>query len=90
MSVQLAIVIIHRYERVGLQQTVDIAPVHAVLGQVVAPVVANGDVLADGDDIEVLGLEQHVVTVQADSVTFVVRSSVSTHNTFIAGIGVRQ
>ena len=88
MSVELTIVIIHRYERVGLQQTVDVAPVHAVLSQVVALIVADRDVLTDGDGVEVLGSQQHVIAVDADGVTFVERSPVGTHDTFVAGIGV--
>ena len=90
MSVKITIVIIHRYERVRLKQAVDIAPVHAVLGQVVALVVTDGDVLTDSDGIEVLSLQQHMLTVDTDGVTLVIRSAVGTHDTLIAGIGVRH
>ena len=88
--VNFAVVSILWNERTGLEQTVDIAPVHTILSQGVIFGVGNRDVFTDGDDIEVLSLQEHVVAVEADSVTLVVRSLVATHDTFVAGIGVRH
>ena len=68
----------------------DIAPVHAVLSKVVALVVADRDVLTDGNGIEVLNLQQHVIAVDADGVTIVVGCHICTHDTFVVGIGVGQ
>ena len=68
----------------------DIAPVHTILSEVVVLAVADRHVLTDGDNIEVLGLQQHVLTVHTDSVTLVVRSLVGTHDTLITCIGVRH
>ena len=78
------------YERTGLKQTVDIAPVHTSLSQVVTLGITNRNVLTDGDDIEVLSLQEHVVTVDTDGVTSIVRSSLCTHDTFVTGVGVRH
>ena len=68
----------------------DIAPVHTVLSEVVTSVVADRDILTDGDGIEILSLQEHVVAVDTDGVTLVVRSSVSTHDTVVTSIGVRH
>ena len=75
-------------ERASLKQAVDIAPVHTALCQIVAPIVANRDILSDGNGVEVLSLQKHMVAVDADGVTFVVRSLASTHDTFVTSIGV--
>ena len=52
--------------------------------------VADRDVLTNGDGIKILGLQKHVVAIDTDSVTLVVRSLVGTHDTFVTGIGVRH
>ena len=66
----------------------DIAPVHTVFSQVVIPAVADGDVLTDGDCIEVFYFQEHMVAVEADGMTLVVRGLFCTHDTFVTCIGV--
>ena len=68
----------------------NIAPIHTILSEIMTSVVANRDVLTDGDSIEILGLQEYMVTVDTNGMTLVVRSPVSTHDTVIAGIGVRH
>ena len=67
----------------------DIAPVHAALSQVVVLVITDRDVLTDGDGIEILNSQEHMVAIEANSVTLVERGHVSTHDTFVASVGVR-
>ena len=55
-----------------------------------ASVVTNRYILADGNYIEVLSLQQDMVAVDTNSATLVERSYVCTHKTFVAGIGERQ
>ena len=90
MVIDFTIVSILWYEWIRLKQTVDITPIHAILSQVVVPAVTERDVLTDRDSIEVLRLQQHMFAVDTDSVALVVRSPVSTHDTFITSIGVRH
>ena len=90
MIIKLTIIIINRYEWVCLEQAVDIAPVHTILSQIMISVITDRDVLTDGDDIEILDFQKHMVAVDANGVTFVVRSPVSTHDTLVTGIGVRH
>ena len=66
----------------------NIAPVHTIFCQVMTSIITNRDVLTNGDGVEILGLQQHVVAVHADGMTLVVRGLVGTHDTFVACVGV--
>ena len=90
IGIYFAIVSVLWHKRSGLEQAVDITPIHTVLSQVVVPVVADRDVLTDGDGIEILSLQEHMIAVQTDRVALVVRSLTCTHNTFVASIGIRH
>ena len=90
VSIAIAIFIKLWQKWIRLKQAVDIAPIHAILSEVVVLAVANRDVFTDGDSIEVLCLQQHVVAVEAYSMTLVVRGLIGTHDTFVTGIGVRH
>ena len=90
VSIAIAIFIKLWQKWIRLKQAVDIAPIHTIFSEVMVLAVANRDVFTDGDSIEVLSLQKHVVAVEADSMTLVVRGLFSTQDTFVTGIGVRH
>ena len=81
---------INWYEWVVLHQAMDIAPVHTILSEIMVSGIAERYVLTDCDSIEVLSLKENVVAVYTDCVTLVVRSHITTHNTFITSVCVRD
>ena len=68
----------------------DIAPIHTILSQVVTLCIADRDVFSNGDCIEILSLQEHVITIKTDCVALIERSLICTHNTLVTSIGVRH